>query len=307
MSDNDKTSAISRDIEFTSGGVTLRGWLRRPATEGPHPLVVLGHGLGGLKEWTIPDIADALVADGIAALTFDYRNWGDSDGQPREEIDHTGRIDDWQNAISYVTTLDEIDPARIGIWGTSLGGRDVLAVAAIDSRVRCVLSQVPLIDWTPEFVAFAAGFGDDLDRYYQTLSDDRRKRALGGEPEYMPFDTPDDAPAAYVADYQAYTATWGEAELRNYRNRITLQSYAPTVLLDMTPFIERIAPKPLQMIIADQDVLPGQREAFAAAGEPKSLIELPGGHYSPYYGKNKDAAIAATRAFFAEHLTAGTR
>lgn len=267
--------------------------------EGPHPLVILGHGLGGLKEWTILAVADALVDDGIAAMTFDYRNWGDSDGRPREEIDHCGRIEDWRSAITFATTRTEIDANRIGIWGTSLGGRDVIAVAALDSRVHCVLAQVPLIHWTPEFAALAAGFGGDLERYHHALADDRRRRALGGEPAYLPFDNPGDLPA----DYQEYLDTWGEAERQNYQGHITLRSYEPTVLLDMTPFITRIAPKPFRMIIADQDLLPGQREAFAAAGEPKSLIELPGGHYSPY-AKNKEASIAATREFFAEYLNA---
>lgn len=121
MPDSIRVSSTRRDVEFISSGVVVRGWLRAPDTDGPHPLVILAHGLGGLKEWTIPDVASALVASGIAALAFDYRNWGDSEGQPREEVDHCGRIDDWQSAISYATTLPKIDRERIGLWGTSLG------------------------------------------------------------------------------------------------------------------------------------------------------------------------------------------
>ena len=113
-----------RNVEFTSGTVVVRGWLRLPSGAGPHPLVILAHGMGGLKEWTIPDVATALVEAGIAALAFDYRNFGDSDGSPREEVDHCGQIEDWRSAISFATTLAQIDAARIGIWGTSLGGRD---------------------------------------------------------------------------------------------------------------------------------------------------------------------------------------
>ena len=75
---SDKSSVTSRDIEFTADGHALRGWLRLPVGTAPHSLVILGHGLGGLKEWTIPDVADALVQDGSAAMAFDYRNWGDS-------------------------------------------------------------------------------------------------------------------------------------------------------------------------------------------------------------------------------------
>ncbi len=288
-----------RDVEFTADGLALRGWLRLPGGEGPHPLAILAHGLGGLKEWTIPEVADAFVEAGIAAMAFDYRNFGDSDGLPREEVDHTGRIEDWQSAISYATTLPEIDRERIGIWGTSLGGRDVLAVAALDRRVACVVSQVPLIHWTPPFAAWMAGFGEDLERYHRALADDRRGRALGQEPRYVAFDSPE---GSDTGDGE-YQATWGEEELRNYRGRVTLQTYQPTVLTDMTPFMAQIAPTPLLMLIADNDILPGQREAFASAQEPKSLVELPGHHYS-LYTTAKAAAIASAREWLLEHLVA---
>ena len=111
---NTETGA-QRDISFESEGVTVRGWLRLPASAAPHPLVILAHGLGGLKEWDIPDVADALVKAGIAALAFDYRNFGDSDGAPREEVDHCGQIEDFRCALTFAGALPEIDAERIGL------------------------------------------------------------------------------------------------------------------------------------------------------------------------------------------------
>ena len=286
-----------RQVEFSSNGLVLRGWLRSPDGDGPHPLVILAHGLGGLKEWTIPEVADALAGAGIAAMAFDYRNFGDSDGLPREEVDHYGRIEDWQSAISYATTLSGIDRERIGIWGTSLGGRDVLAVAAIDRRLRCVVSQVPLIKWEPAFAAWLAGFGTDLGRYYRELADDQRDRAAGKEPRYLSFESPDDDDSAD----QEYQSTWGEEERRNYKGRVTLQTYRPTALTDMTALMPLIAPTALLMLIAGNDVLPGQKEAFDAALEPKSLVELKGHHYS-LYTTAKLEAIANARDWFVTHL-----
>ena len=288
---------MSSKVEFSADGLVLRGWLRLPSGDGPHPLVILAHGLGGLKEWTIPEVANALIDIGIAAMAFDYRNFGDSDGLPREEVAHLGRIEDWQSAISYGTTLSVIDRERIGIWGTSLGGRDVLAVAAIDRRVRCVVSQVPLIRWSPSFAAWAAGFGTDLERYYKELADDRRNRILGKEPRYITFESPD----ASDQGEGEYQATWGDVERRNYQGRITLQTYQPTILTDMTPFMRLIAPIPLRMLIADGDFVPGQREAFEAASEPKSLVELAGHHYS-LYTTAKEEAIASSREWFVKYL-----
>lgn len=291
---NDK----QRTVEFLSDGLTIRGILRLPGGDGKYPLVILGHGLGALKEWTLPEVADALVQARIAGLWFDYRNFGDSDGEPREEVAHIGRIEDWQNAISYATSLPEIDPRRIGIWGTSLGGRDVLAVAGLDKRVKAVVSQTPVIKWSSITGARMAGFGDDIERYHQELAEDRQNRAMGKTARYIPFvkEANDEVKKAYVAQLSP-------EETRNYKGHLTLQSYKSTVFTDVTPFIEMISPTPLLFILAENDFIPGQREAFSAAKEPKSLQIVKGDHFSPYTTSKQDS-ITLSKDWFVKHLSA---
>lgn len=290
--------AGKRPIEFLSDGLTLRGVLQIPSGEGPFPVVVLGHGLSGLKEWTLPDVADALVRAGIAGLWFDFRNFGDSDGEPRDEVSHYGRLQDWQAAISYATTLSEIDANKIGIWGTSLGGRDVLTVASFDRRVKAVVSQTPAIKWTPELAARMAGFGDDLESFRRALAEDQANRCLGKEPRYLPFVKPtgDDVKAAFIEGLN-------DAERRNYSGRVTFQSYQPTALWDVIPAVEFIAPTPVLFILAKQDFLPGQRDAYHAAKEPKSLVMVGGNHFSPYT-TSKAESIKATKEWFEEQFIA---
>ena len=141
----DSTSRKQRPVGCLLDGLLIQGVTRLPVGDGLHPIVILGHGFGGLKEWTIPETENALTQVCIASLWFDFRNFGDSKGFPREEVSHLGRLQDWQNAITYAACLPEVDPQRIGIWGTSLGGPDVLAVACIDRRVKAVVTQAPLI------------------------------------------------------------------------------------------------------------------------------------------------------------------
>ena len=285
-----------RAVEFLSDGLTIRGVLQLPEGQGPFPLVVLAHGLGGLKEWSLPDVAAALVKVGIAGLSFDYRNFGDSEGTPREEVAHYGRLQDWQDAISYASSLPEVDAQRIGVWGTSLGGRDVLAISWMDRRIKAVVAQAPLIKWTPVSASRMAGYGDDLERFERELAEDRKDRALGKEPRYVQFVKPtgDDIKGAFIGQLS-------EAEAKNYTGRLTLQTYQPTTLVDVTPFVELIAPTPVHFILADQDFLPGQKEAYQAAKEPKSLVTIPGNHFSPYLeSESKPQSIAATQDFFSK-------
>jgi uncharacterized protein len=285
-----------REVSFLSGKLTLKGVVELPDGQGPYPLVILGHGISGLKEWTLPDVAHALCQVGLAGFYFDYRNFGDSEGWPRDEVAHYGRLEDWQAAISYVTTLAEIDAKRIGIWGTSLGGRDVLSVASIDRRVKAVVTQAPLIKWTPALAARMAGFGDDLEKFYQELNEDQSNRALGKEPRYVDFVKPsgDDVKKAFIDSLTS-------EERRSYSGRVTLQTYRPTALIDVVPAVELISPTPVLFILAEQDFLPGQKEAYQATKEPKALVTVGGNHFSPYL-ESKESATKAAKEWFQQHL-----
>lgn len=290
--------AHHRDVEFDAGGVTLRGWMRTPGGTGPYPAVILAHGMGGLKEWTLPDVADAFVEAGFVALAFDYRNFGDSGGTPREEVDHCGQIEDWRSAITFVGLQPDVDSGRIGLWGTSLGGRNALLVAALDRRIGCVVAQVPPIGNTPQEVSYMVT-GGDLDAFYRELAEDRRDRMLGKEPKYLTFATDD-----YSSDHGEYWKTFGEAERRNWVPRHSLRSYEPNLTFDIMPFMKSISPTPLLMLIADNDAMCSterQKQAFEAVGEPKKLMVFEGHHYSLYTTK-KVEAIAAARDWFVQYL-----
>ena len=137
---------MRRDIEFNADGVTLRGWFYKPKKgKGPFPCVVMAHGFSGTKEMSLDKFAEAFAAGGLAVLVYDNRCLGASDGEPRSEIDPTWQRRDYRSAITFAQGQKEVDPERIGVWGTSYTGGTVCAVAAIDRRVKCVVSQVPFM------------------------------------------------------------------------------------------------------------------------------------------------------------------
>ena len=137
---------MRKDIEFkTEDGIKLRGWHYLPEKRtGKVPTIVMAHGFSAVKEMYLDRFADAFAAAGLGALVFDNRNFGASDGEPRQEIDPWQQVSDYRDAITFAETLPETDPARIGIWGSSYSGGHVMVVGAIDRRVKCVVAQVPL-------------------------------------------------------------------------------------------------------------------------------------------------------------------
>src|SRR3954453_12192191 len=152
-----------QDIEFPGErGVNLRGWFyAAQGSSTPAPVIVMMHGASGVKEMHLDDYAEYFAKAGFNVVAYDHQNFGDSDGSPRQEIDPVLQYRDLRNAITYATTRPEVDAARIGIWGSSLSGGHALVVAAIDKRVKAVVSQVPFISGLgmlsqairPDFVA----------------------------------------------------------------------------------------------------------------------------------------------------------
>ena len=134
------------DVEFSSDGVTVRGWLYRPDTDDDVPAVVLAGGWCYVRELVMPYYAEAFVTAGMAALVFDYRNLGVSDGEPRQHLDPKQQIRDYQNALSFLERTPGIDNDRLGAWGISYSGGHVMILAATDPRVKAIVSQIPVID-----------------------------------------------------------------------------------------------------------------------------------------------------------------
>ena len=137
---------VEREVEFESAGEVCRGLFVRP-DQGTHlPLVVLGHGLGGVYEMRLDAYARALADAGYAALTFDYRRFGRSDGQPRHLLVREDQQEDFEAALDFGKTLEHVDPSRTVLWGTSLAGGHVIDIASRRSDLSASVIQAPFTD-----------------------------------------------------------------------------------------------------------------------------------------------------------------
>jgi pimeloyl-ACP methyl ester carboxylesterase len=134
------------NIEFRSQGVTCRGIYVRPAARRRAPLVVLAHGLGGVYEMRLDAYARRFAQAGYAALTFDYRHFGRSDGHPRHLLVREEQQRDIEAAIDFGKTLDGVDAEQVVLWGTSLGGGHVLDVASRRKDIAASIIQAPFTD-----------------------------------------------------------------------------------------------------------------------------------------------------------------
>lgn len=134
-----------KNVDFkATDGTTLRGWFYTPeSSSGKVPCLVMAHGWTALKEMDLDAFAEYFTSKlPISCLVYDNRCFGESDGQPRHEIIPSLQQSDYSDAITFAQSLEEVNPDKIGIWGSSYSGGHVLFVGAVDRRVKAVLSQV---------------------------------------------------------------------------------------------------------------------------------------------------------------------
>lgn len=281
------------DIEFNAEGTMLRGWFYQPTRIIDQvPAIIMAHGWGCIKEFYLDKYAEVFANNGHAVLVFDHRNFGDSDGEPRQEIDPWQQVRDYRHAITFMQTQTFIDPNRIGIWGTSYSGGHVLVVAAIDKRVKCVVSQVPTTSGYRGMLrrVFPANWKNTIEQYDK----DRLDRFLGKAPTLAPIIT-DPANKSNLASHASidawdfFTGKNAPAEdqwrFKKWRNEVTLRSVEMYAEYEPSSYIERIAPTPLLMLVAEHDVVAvtdEALEAFNRAREIKKLHLFSGGHFSAY-------------------------
>ncbi len=296
---------MRRDIEFNAEGVTLRGWLYLPdGARQPVPAVVMAHGFSAVKEMYLDRFAEVFAEAGLGALVFDNRNFGASDGQPRQEIDPWAQVRDYRYAITYARTRPEVDANRIGIWGSSYSGGHVLVAGAIDRRVKCVVCQVPLISGHENMQRLIRS---DLIAGTRGMFDQDREARFKGKPPAM-IKVVDPDPTAASALPTADSWTWfsetGKTCAPAWRNEVTLRSVEMFTEYEPGAYIRWVTPTPLLVVVAAGDHLVPADLTLAAyehALEPKRLVVLKGGHFDAYV-KDFPTASGAARDWFVQQL-----
>lgn len=283
----------SKQVDIWSDGTRLSGTIIRPKgmkAEDKLPAIILCHGWGGLRAHLNAAIAPLFARAGYVVLTFDYRGWGDSDSRLvikgtmpspaaagvvtvraraiRELVDPFDQTEDIVHCLDFLSGEPGVDGDRIGLWGTSFGGGHVVYVAAKDSRVKCIVSQVPSMD------------GSWVNLYYQP-----RKQAIQrarGEIDPVPQG---------VNKIPGLNGT-------PYLSRIA--EYHPVAAAALLKI-------PVLIIVAEKETLMDNREHGEKVyntvknNVPAKYETVPGSHFE-IYDTYRDRAISLAIAWFDKYL-----
>ncbi|AVD55342.1 MULTISPECIES: alpha/beta hydrolase [Heyndrickxia] len=131
------------DIDFYSNGTRCSAWLYLPNVDKRCPVIVMAHGLGGVREMRLDAYAERFAAAGYACFLFDYRNHGASDGNKRQRINVKEQLADWNSAIDFIKKNDRIDDSKILLFGSSFSGGHVITLSAHRIDILATVAQCP--------------------------------------------------------------------------------------------------------------------------------------------------------------------
>jgi dienelactone hydrolase len=288
------------DIRFRSGEVECGGWLYRPERQGPGPAVVLGHGLGAIKEMRLDAYAERFAAAGYVALVFDYRHFGVSGGEPRQLLDINRQLEDWAAAVEHARGLAEVDPDRVAIFGSSFGGGHAILTAARDPRIAATIVQCPFTDGLASALTLgpistvkvsALGLRDELSRLRGA---EPVRVALASKPHSAALMPTEDAAPGFLGLVP---------EGVDFTNEVAARVGLRIALHRPGRATRKIA-APIMFCVCDRDsVAPAKATLRHAARAPRGEIHrYPIGHFDIYKGDDFERAVTDQLDFLRRHL-----
>jgi dienelactone hydrolase len=293
-------TATRHDVTFSSGDSTCAGWIHLPDGVDRPPVVVLGHGLGATREMGLNAYAERFARAGIAALSFTYRHFGDSGGQPRQLLSIRRQLADWDAALDYVRGRSDIDPGKVAVWGSSFGGGHAITVASRHPELRAAVAQCPFTDGLAS--ARALGLRSTAKALPSVVRDfiaTARGRApvtiaLAAAPGELALMNAPGALAGTLALVPAGTTFVNEVAARVLP---TITTYRPG------RSVKRVRPPILFCVTNEDSVTPAAETlAYARTAPLGEVKRYDADHFDIYLGEPFEAVVADQVEFLTRHL-----
>ena len=271
------------EVSFFSEGLRIAAYLYKPkgwkAGDSPSPAVISLHGYSGMKDVYGLDVPRRLSEEGYFVLAPDHRGFGVSEGE-RGRQRPLEQAQDTYDAISFMETVDGVDPERIGIYGTSFGGANAIWVAAFDERVKVVVTSVGVFEG--ERWMRSVRRPHEWAAFKERVREAARKRVESGDKTEVPLTE------MMLCDPHTESVIKGHHQKdHRYVGDYDLESAEACWRYKPEWVAGHIAPRPVMIIFSENDMLvpvDQQLACYEACGEPKKLVKLPGAqHYESYY------------------------
>jgi pimeloyl-ACP methyl ester carboxylesterase len=278
------TQATPEDVYFYSAGHKIRAFWYPPANNDPKaPVIVCGHGFSGMIGLQMVGVPEALSLAGYGVLTYYSRGIGESEG-PRGRVIPREQVEDVRNAVTYVQARSDVDPQRVGVFGSAWGCSIAVAAAAEDERIKAVVGTVGIGDCERWLCSERSRW--EWKAFLDRVAEDRTRRVLTGESEVV---NPNEIHIPDHAASEARDKQWREFCEKSGYDGYPLETAEAVIEFKPEEVVGRIAPRAVMFVHMSEDmtVPPDEsRSLYEKANEPKKLLILEGPHYDIFWFRN---------------------
>lgn len=296
----------TRELFFGSGGARCAATLYLPSRSpgGKPPVIVMAHGLGAVRAMGLAAYAGRFSGAGYACLVFDYRHFGDSEGEPRQLLSVARQREDWRAAVACARSLDETDGDRVVLWGTSFAGGHVIRTAAArPDGLAAVIAQCPVTDGPVS--ALTAAHPVSAGKAVAAALRDTARARLGRPPHMVAVAGPPGSAALLTAP----DAEPGYRSLvpdgLGWRNEVAARAVFAVMRDRPGRHAGRVA-VPVLFALCETDPLtpagPAKRSAARAPRGETRVYDIP--HFGIYSGDGFERAVADQIGFLRRHVPA---
>lgn len=286
---------MKNSIHKLSNGIVLT--LRAPADNARKPVIILCHGFCGIRDILLPSFAEAFTRAGFSTITFDYRGFGDSDGE-RGRLIPLMQINDIISVINWAKEQSSLEGQRIGLWGTSFGGCHIFGAATSVPGIKCIVSQLAFADGKEVITGKMSN--EEKENFIQTLDKMVDKKEQTGKEVFVSVNR-------VLSD--AESKLFFEENRSKYPKmdiKIPFLTVRETLLYKPALNASKVRCPTLIVIAANDTVNPPEqgRALFDSVGaeEKRIYVEEDARHYDIYEGEHFKNVVTIQTEWFKKHL-----
>lgn len=300
--------------DFESRGVRLDAHLYLPARADDPPVVVMAHGFAAEKAWRLPAFSREFTKRGVAAFVFDYRGFGESDGDPRNVVSPGRHVEDWEAAVAAARE-NEHTGDTLALWGTSYSAGHALTVAGRESSngesVDALVLQLPFLDGRATVLWFMreSGLRWSLKAATTGVLDLLRAVTPFGNPLYVPVvGDPDEfallnRPGTVAGYHAMVTNDDGAPSPEEFANECTARAGLQTLFYRPIRHAETVDCPTLVVEAKHDQLLPaGPVDTVLSRIDDVERVRLDADHFDPYTGVAFERVVDREADFLARHL-----
>lgn len=266
-------------VVFNSNGVNLKGHLFLPPnfnTAEKYPATIVTGSWTSVKEQMPDTYASIMAKEGFITLTFDFRGFGESEGQPRQVEDYNIKIEDIKAAVGYLAAHPNVDVAQLSGLGVCASAGYMAYATAQDKRIKQLVMVAPWLH-NPEIARtiydMRPGGAEGL---LKAAKKAKIKYASTGEMDYVLATSELDPLSAMYVPTNAfdYYLNPAKAAGKKYDNRFAVSSWESWLTFDGISAGKEIQ-QPVFIVHSENGALPqGTKDFYKLLRGKKDIIWL---------------------------------